>query len=68
MCYSVSQAVGIPAMLAAAVLLAVAAASAAYTVYRFDRMHRTATELELMVEAHYAEARRRWTIQASQKL
>ena len=63
MCYSVSQAVGIPAMLAAAVLLAVAAASAAYTVYRFDRMHRTATELELMVEAQYAEARRRCTIQ-----
>ena len=63
MCYSLSQAVGIPAMLAAALLLAVAAASAAYTMYRFDRMHRTATELELMVEAHYAEAGRRWTIQ-----
>ena len=67
MCYSVSQALSIPAMLAAAVLLAVAAGSAAYTVYRFDRMHRTAKELQLMVEAQYAEARRRCTIQTWQK-
>ena len=66
-CYSVSQAVSIPAMLVAAVLLAVAASSAAYTAYRFDRMHRTATELELMVEAQYAEARRRCLIQTWQK-
>ena len=54
--YSLSQVVGIPAMLAVAILLAMAAASAAYTVYRFDRMHRTALELELMAEASYAEA------------
>ena len=66
MCYS-GQAVSIPAMLAAAVLLAVAAASAAYTVYRFDRMHHTATELELTAEAQYAEARRRCMIQTWQK-
>ena len=57
-CYSVSKAVGISIMLAAAVLLAAAAASAAYTVYRFDRMHRSALELELTAEASYAEARR----------
>ena len=55
-CWSVSQAIGIPAMLAAAVLLVTAAASVAYTVYRFDRMHRTAMELELLAEASYAEA------------
>ena len=67
MCYSVSQAVSIPAMLAAAVLLAVAAGSAAYTAYRFDCMHRTAKELQLMVEAQYAEARRRCRIQTWQK-
>ena len=54
--YSLSQAIGITAMLAVAMLLAVAAASVAYTVYRFDRMHRTAMELELMAEASYAEA------------
>ena len=39
-----NRAVGIPAMLAAAVLLA-----AAYTMYRFDRVHRGAM-------ARYAEA------------
>ena len=55
-CYSLSQAVGIPTMLIAAVLLAAAAASAAYTVYRFDRMHRAAMELELAAEASYVEA------------
>ena len=54
--YSLSQAIGITAMLAVGMLLAVAAASVAYTVYRFDRMHRTAMELELMAEASYAEA------------
>ena len=52
-----SQAVGIPAMLAAVVLLAAAASSVVYTVYRFDRMQRSALELELMAEASYAEAR-----------
>ena len=56
--YSLSQDVGIPAMLAVGMLLAMAAASVAYTVYRFDRMHRTAMELELMAEASYAEAER----------
>ena len=55
-CYSLSQAVGIPAMLVAAVLLTAAAASAAYTVYRFDRMHRDAKKMELAAEASYAEA------------
>ena len=54
--YSLSQVVGIPAMIAAGILLAMAAASVAYTVYRFNRMHRTAIELELMAEASYAEA------------
>ena len=54
--YSLSQVVGIPTMIAVAILLAMAAASVAYTVYRFDRMHRTAMELELMAEASYAEA------------
>ena len=43
-------------MLAAAVLLVAAAASVAYTLYQFDRMHRTAIELELLAEASYAEA------------
>ena len=55
-CHSLSEAVGIPAMLVAAVLLAGAVASAAYTVYRFDRMHRDAMEIELAAEASYAEA------------
>ena len=54
--YNLGQAIGITAMLAVGMLLAVAAASVAYTVYRFDRMHRTAMELELMAEASYAEA------------
>ena len=53
---SLSHVVGIPAMIAAGILLAMATASVAYTVYRFDRMHRTAMELELMAEASYAEA------------
>ena len=55
-CWSVSRAVGIPAMLAAAVVLAAVAASMVYTVYRFDRMHRTAMELQLLADASYAEA------------
>ena len=55
-CYSLRQAVGIPTTLVAAVLLAAAAASAVYTVHRFDRMHRAAMELELAAEAGYAEA------------
>ena len=54
--YSLGQVVGIPAMLAVAILLVMAAASVAYTVYCFNRMHRTAMELELMAEASYAEA------------
>ena len=49
--YNLGQAIGITAMLAVGMLLAVAAASVAYTVYRFDRMHRTAMELELMASA-----------------
>ena len=32
-------------------------ASAAYTVYKFDRMRRLAREIELQVEASYAEAK-----------
>ena len=32
-------------------------ASAAYTVYKFDRMRRMAREIELQVEASYAEAK-----------
>jgi len=32
--------------------------SAAYTAYKFDRMRRLAREIELQVEASYAEAKR----------
>ena len=34
-------------------------ASTAYTVYKFDRMRRLAREIELQVEASYAEAKMR---------
>ena len=57
-CYSIQQEIGM--MVITFVLMAGAIlASTAYTVYKFDRMRRLAREIELQVEASYAEAKMR---------
>ena len=55
-CYSIQEEIG--AMAITFVVMAGAiVASAAYTVFKFDHMRRLAREIELQVEASYAEAK-----------
>ena len=44
-------------VITAGVLIGAILASAAYTVYKFDRMRQLDREIELQVEASYAEAK-----------
>ena len=55
-CYSIQEEIGMMAI-TFVVMAGAIIASAAYTVYKFDRMRRLAREIELQVEASYAEAK-----------
>ena len=55
-CYSIQEEIGMMAV-TFVVMAGAIIASAAYTVYKFDRMRRLAREIELQVEASYAEAK-----------
>ena len=55
-CYSIQQEIGMM-VITFVVTAGAILASTAYTVYKFDRMRRLAREIELQVEASYAEAK-----------
>ena len=55
-CYSIQQEIGMM-VITFVVMAGAILASTAYTVYKFDRMRRLAREIELQVEASYAEAK-----------
>jgi len=55
-CYSIQQEIGMM-VITFVVMAGAILASTAYTVYKFDRMRGLAREIELQVEASYAEAK-----------